>query len=92
MAPADQAAYDGLRRELDDVDDGAGLPAALTHPDFVLANVVAPAAGGMVVVDWTGAGTGPRAWTLAFLLWAEGARNLAQGRPGRGGLPAARPA
>ena len=78
VAPADQAAYAGLRRELDDVDDGAGLPVAVTHPDFVLANVVAPAAGGMVVVDWTGAGTGPRAWTLAFLLWAEAARNLAR--------------
>ena len=76
VAPADQAAYAGLRRELDDVDNGAGLPAALTHPDFVLANVVAPAAGGMVVVDWAGAGIGPRAWTLGFLLWAEAARNL----------------
>jgi Ser/Thr protein kinase RdoA (MazF antagonist) len=76
VAPADQAAYAGLRRELDDVDDGAGLPVAVTHPDFVVANVVAPAAGGMVVVDWTGAGTGPRTWTLAFLLWAEAARNL----------------
>jgi Ser/Thr protein kinase RdoA (MazF antagonist) len=78
VGPAEQAAYAGLRRELDDVDDGAGLPAALTHPDFVLANVVAPATGGMVVVDWTGAGTGSRAWTLAFLLWAEAARNLAR--------------
>jgi Ser/Thr protein kinase RdoA (MazF antagonist) len=75
VEPADQAAYDQLRRELDDVDDGTGLPVALTHPDFVLANVVAPAAGGLLLVDWSGAGTGSRAWTLAFLLWAEGARN-----------------
>jgi Ser/Thr protein kinase RdoA (MazF antagonist) len=68
--------YDTLRRELDGVDDGAGLPAAFTHPDFVLPNVIAPPEPGMIVIDWTGAGTGPRAWTLAFLLWAEGARNL----------------
>lgn len=74
----DLAAYDALRRELDDVDDGAGLPAAFTHPDFVLPNVVASGTRGMIVIDWTGAGTGPRAWTLAFLLWAEGARNLAR--------------
>lgn len=68
--------YDTLARELDRVDDGAGLPVAFTHPDFVLPNVVASPSAGMIVVDWTGAGTGPRAWTLAFLLWAEGARNL----------------
>jgi Ser/Thr protein kinase RdoA (MazF antagonist) len=76
VTTADRAAYDALRRGLDDLDDGAGLPAAFTHPDFVLPNVIASPEGGMVVVDWTGAGTGPRAWTLAFLLWAEAARNL----------------
>jgi hypothetical protein len=27
-------------------------------------------------VDWTGAGRGPRLWSLGFLLWAAGARNL----------------
>ena len=76
VTTAERAAYDALRRGLDDLDDGAGLPAAFTHPDFVLANVLASASGEMIVIDWTGAGTGPRAWTLAFLLWAEGARNL----------------
>jgi Ser/Thr protein kinase RdoA (MazF antagonist) len=35
----------------------------------------------MVLVDWTGAGRGPRAWPLAFLLYAEGAKN-----PPRAGL------
>jgi Ser/Thr protein kinase RdoA (MazF antagonist) len=34
-----------------------------------------------VLVDWTGAGRGPRAWSLAFLLYAEGAKN-----PPRAGL------
>lgn len=73
---ADAGAFAALRAELAGLDDGAGLPTAFTHPDFVLRNVVASAADGMTVIDWTGAGTGPRAWTLAFLLWAEGARNL----------------
>jgi Ser/Thr protein kinase RdoA (MazF antagonist) len=41
----------------------------------VLANVVATP-GGMVLVDWAGAGRGPRAWSLAFLLYAEGAKDL----------------
>ena len=52
-----------------------GLPRAFIHPDFVMANVVATADPGMVLVDWAGAGVGPRAWALAFLLWAEAAKD-----------------
>ena len=33
-----------------------------------------PAADRLVMVDWTGAGIGPRLWPLAFLLYAAGAR------------------
>ena len=66
-------------RELEDglagLDPGTGLVCAALHPDFVLANVVATDAG-MVLVDWAGAGRGPRAWSLAFLLMAEGAKDL----------------
>jgi Ser/Thr protein kinase RdoA (MazF antagonist) len=73
-----EQAYQLLRQELSRLDGGDSLPQALTHPDFVLANVVAEPGDRMVVVDWAGAGRGPRAWSLAFLLWAEGARNLAR--------------
>jgi Ser/Thr protein kinase RdoA (MazF antagonist) len=62
---------DALRAALDTADDGEGLPEAFVHPDFVLANVVATPDPAMVIVDWTGAGRGPRAWPLAFLLWTE---------------------
>ena len=31
---------------------------------------------GLAVVDWAGAGRGPRLWSIAFLLWAAGARDL----------------
>ncbi|WP_460572224.1 phosphotransferase [Humibacter soli] len=62
---------DRVRKGLDDADDGDGLPEGFIHADFVLANVVATAAPEMVLVDWAGAGRGPRAWPLAFLLWAE---------------------
>jgi Ser/Thr protein kinase RdoA (MazF antagonist) len=65
-----------LSDALDAADACAGLPEALIHPDFVLANVVATAEPGMVLVDWAGAGRGPRLWPLAFLLWAEGAKDL----------------
>jgi Ser/Thr protein kinase RdoA (MazF antagonist) len=64
--------YDSLVEAVGSLDDGAGLPQALVHPDFVMANVVAPAAGGLVIVDWAGAGRASRAWSLAFLLWSVG--------------------
>ena len=78
VTASDREDYDALRRELADLDDGDGLPQAPLHPDFVLANVVATPGHGMVVVDWAGAGTGPRMWPLAFLLWAEAAKNPAR--------------
>jgi Ser/Thr protein kinase RdoA (MazF antagonist) len=68
-------AFTTLAEELASLDGGNGLPVAFLHPDFVLANVVATAQPGMVLVDWAGAGTGPRAWPLAFLLWAEAAKD-----------------
>jgi Ser/Thr protein kinase RdoA (MazF antagonist) len=67
-APRHDALVDAVGR----LDDGAALPQALVHPDFVMANVVAPPAGGLVLVDWTGAGRAARAWSLAFLLWSVG--------------------
>ena len=81
VAAAERPLHAALRRELADADGGEGLPHALVHPDFVLANVIASPDRGMVLVDWTGTGRGPRAWSLAFLLFAEGAKN-----PRRAGL------
>jgi hypothetical protein len=81
-APVAQRAPLGtLLDEVQRLDDGAGLPEALVHPDVALVNAVedeyaapdAPARG-LVLVDWTGAGRGPRAWSLAFSLWAAGWR------------------
>jgi Ser/Thr protein kinase RdoA (MazF antagonist) len=75
-APARELAhFSAIEDELDSLDDGAGLPQAFIHPDFVFANVVATDEPGMVVVDWAGAGVGPRAWPLAFLLWAEAVKD-----------------
>jgi Ser/Thr protein kinase RdoA (MazF antagonist) len=70
---SERAAFDALRVEVAALDAADGLPQGLIHPDFVLANVVA-APGGMVLVDWAGAGRGPRLWSLAFLLYAEAAK------------------
>jgi hypothetical protein len=71
---------------------GDGLPSALIHPDFVLANVIASPGRGMVFVAWTGAGQGPRAWSLAFLLCAEATKNPGRCQTDRVWLPAARTA
>lgn len=67
--------FDTLHEELGALDDGDGLPQVFIHPDFMMANVVATADAGMVLVDWAGSGVGPRAWALAFMLWAEAARD-----------------
>ncbi len=64
-----------LRDELVQADDGHDLPHAPVHPDFVPPNVIASPRGDMVVVDWTGAGTGPRVASLGFLLWVAGGKS-----------------
>jgi Ser/Thr protein kinase RdoA (MazF antagonist) len=65
-----------LRDALERTDDCADLPHALIHPDFVPSNVIAGPSGETVVVDWAGAGRGPRLWSLGFLLWAAGHRAM----------------
>jgi Ser/Thr protein kinase RdoA (MazF antagonist) len=72
-----EAGDDGLANELDGVDDGRGLPEALIHPDPCDANTIVGDDGGApVLVDWTGAGLGPRVLSLANLL--AGVTNLDQ--------------
>jgi hypothetical protein len=75
FAGAELAACQALQAEVAALDAADGLPEAFTHPDFVLPNVVATR-DGLVLVDWAGAGRGPRIWSLAFLLYAEGAKDL----------------
>ncbi|HEX7165590.1 MAG TPA: phosphotransferase [Acidimicrobiales bacterium] len=65
---ADPEALDRLRERLRDVDDCIDLPTALSHPDPCGANAVVPPLGSPVLVDWTGAGTAPRALGLARLV------------------------
>jgi aminoglycoside phosphotransferase (APT) family kinase protein len=67
--------FDRLRDAVEQADDCSELPHALVHPDFVLANAIPTPDEKLVIVDWTGAGRGPRLWSLGFLLWAAGARH-----------------
>ncbi|MBV8999106.1 MAG: phosphotransferase [Solirubrobacterales bacterium] len=72
--PARQLAmFDRLREAVDRADDCEDLPHVLVHPDFVSANAIPTPDERLVLVDWTGAGRGPRLWSLGFLLWAAGA-------------------
>ncbi len=79
MAPhGDPRSVARLRDELRHVQrafaaEERNLPAALVHPDFVPANVIVRDGGGgngdeWAVVDWAGAGVGPRILSLGFLL------------------------
>ena len=68
----ERAMYAALAQELAGAEDCHGLPEALVHPDFVAANAIRTSDAEVVMVDWTGAGRGPRVWPLAFLLWAAG--------------------
>ena len=65
-----------LQTAVADTDDGDGLPEAFVHPDFVAANALPTEDERLVVVDWTGAGRGPRLWSLGFSLYAAGAHSL----------------
>ena len=56
-----------LRDELSRIDLLENLPHALLHPDFVTANVMFTQ-NGPVLIDWTGAGRGPRIAALGQLL------------------------
>ena len=72
VAPDDRDQLDVLGRALAEADDSTGLPQAFVHPDPVPKNAVFTK-DGPVLVDWAGAGRGPRLASLALVLrssWA----------------------
>ena len=75
--------YELITELLPEGDDGHGLPEAFLHPDPVRSNVVVTP-DGPVLVDWTGAGTGPRLASLAALLHSAGPRHAADASPATG--------
>jgi Ser/Thr protein kinase RdoA (MazF antagonist) len=62
-----EGTYQAIKELLPKGDDGLGLPESFVHPDPVRTNAIATASG-PVLVDWTGAGRGPRLASLAALL------------------------
>lgn len=59
---------------LAEADDGTGLPEALIHADLTPSNAIPRGDQPPVIIDWIGAGRGPRVWPLAVLLFAAGPR------------------
>ena len=67
VPPAGRPAFDELRARVAAADACDDLPAAIVHPDPVVKNAIATPEG-PALVDWTGAGIGPRVTSLAVLL------------------------
>jgi Ser/Thr protein kinase RdoA (MazF antagonist) len=61
-------AFDDVCTALGQVEDGSGLPRAFIHPDPAGANAIAADDGPLALIDWTGAGTGPRVTSFATLV------------------------
>jgi len=75
VPPEHRRTYESLQALLARGDDGSGLPESFLHPDPVRSNVLA-APGGPVLIDWTGAGRGPRIASLAVLLTNVGPQHV----------------
>ena len=61
--------YEAARAALAATADGEDLPRGLIHSDAHLANAVQTTDGGVALFDWDGAGQGPRAAALGWLLY-----------------------
>ena len=76
VPPEHRQLYELINELMPEGDDAKGLPEAFLHPDPVRSNVVVTP-GGPVLLDWAGAGTGPRLASLAGLLHSAGPRHAA---------------
>ena len=68
------ALLDRLRGAAERADGCQDLPHCIVHPDFVPANAI-QGERSPVIIDWAGAGRGPRLWSLGFLLWAAASQS-----------------
>jgi Ser/Thr protein kinase RdoA (MazF antagonist) len=75
VTAADRGAYQALSEELAGAEDGRDLPETFIHPDYQPANILVDGDQVSTVIDWAGAGRGPRLAPLATLLWHAVARN-----------------
>jgi len=67
VAPGGRETFEWLRDQVENADDGEGLPEAFTHGNFH-AKCAMGKPGNLVIVGWGGSGRGPRLPALAWLL------------------------
>ena len=67
--PQSQGLREKLLERLGSADDLNDLPRALIHPDPVLKNLIETPRHELMLIDWTGAGKGPRLLAFAILVW-----------------------
>jgi Ser/Thr protein kinase RdoA (MazF antagonist) len=68
VAPDDREIFDGVCTALHEIEDGNGLPSTFIHPDPGGANAIAADDGRLALIDWTGAGEGPRVTSFGTLV------------------------
>lgn len=76
VPPEHRKTYEALVELLPKGDGCEGLPQSFVHPDAAPSNLLTTAAG-FVLVDWTGAGRGPRLASLAVALMSAGPKHIA---------------
>ena len=69
VQPQHRARFDALRQQAASADTCQHLPQAIIHPDPVLKNLLV-SSGDLMLIDWTGAGRGPRLFSLAVAIWS----------------------
>lgn len=89
---ADRGRCDLLLDAVAGLDDAADLPHAFVHPDFVPANAIQIADGGLIIVDWAGRGPRPAAVVPGVSSVGRRGTRPAAGGCGRLALPQAHPA
>jgi Ser/Thr protein kinase RdoA (MazF antagonist) len=71
VSATDREQFEQLRERVRSADAGEGLPGALVHGNFLAGNPdhAVMTDTGPLVVNWKGAGTGPRLADLGWVLW-----------------------
>lgn len=74
VAPHGREMFEWLRDQVENTDDGEGLPEAFTHGNFHAKTAVGKP-GNLVIIGWNGSGRGPRLPAVGWLLWTAQLEN-----------------
>jgi len=69
LPPEARPQFDALELAVAATRDASDLPHALVHPDFLISNAICGPDGRVAVIDWEGAGVGPRLLPFCVLVF-----------------------